>query len=56
LHDEPSVVAIADQGGTAIGFAVHEPKRGRDVGERRTTLDRALDSSSPPRGIDRRVR
>jgi len=52
LHDEPLIVAVADQGRAAIRLTVHESIGGRDVGEWSASRDGVSKTIAPPRGVD----
>src|SRR6266404_3075387 len=55
LHNEPLVVAVADERRTSIGLAVHQADRVGVIFERYPSRDCGCDSLVPPRLVDNRV-
>ena len=53
LHDEPAVVAVADERRACVALAVDQTVGVGDVGERGAAADRVADSRTPPRMIER---
>ena len=55
LHDEPFVVAIADERRQPVAFAVNQAVCGGVRSERVAAAHGVFDTVVPPRGVDSRV-
>ena len=56
LHDEPTIVPIADERGACVALAMHEAVRVRDAGKRCAQRDGVADARAPPPMVEHSVR